>query len=126
MREILIVLHVFLVILLMAVVLVQQPRGGGLGAFFGGSAQDLLGVRGAPTFFQKITWILGGIIGTMAILIAILSKEGTLKASPQQRREVINQIVPLFPEQGTEQQEAPSFLPLEKETQEPKKEEKNK
>lgn len=107
---ILIFLHVFLVIILLAVILVQQPRGRGLGAFFGGGAQDLLGVRGAPTFFQKLTWGLAAFIGILAILIAIVSKSG----SPEKRSRIIERpgisnILPLFSEETIEES---SPLPL--------------
>ncbi|MEO0270721.1 MAG: preprotein translocase subunit SecG [candidate division WOR-3 bacterium] len=113
MLALLIFLHVFLVIILIAVILVQQPRGRGLGAFFGGGAQDLLGVRGAPTFFQKLTWGLAAFIGLLAILIAIVSKS----SSPENRARIterpgISNIIPLFSEEPKGEN---SPLPLQEE-----------
>ncbi len=109
----LIFLHVFLVLIMIAVILVQQPRGKGLGSFFGGGAQDFLGVRGAPTFFQKLTWGIAALIGVLAILIAIVSKSG----SPETRSRVIERpgisnILPLFSEEAKEES---SPLPLQEE-----------
>ncbi|MEN3044563.1 MAG: preprotein translocase subunit SecG [Candidatus Hydrothermales bacterium] len=113
----LIFLHVLLVIILIAVILVQQPRGRGIGAFLGGSAQDFLGVRGAPTFFQKLTWGLGAFIGLLAILIALTSK-----ASFPEKREVLNrgnvfELVPLFSEEAPKEETSP-LLPIEGEKEE--------
>jgi preprotein translocase subunit SecG len=115
MTGILIGIHVFLVIILIAIILVQQPRGGGLGAFFGGGAQDLLGVRGAPTFFQKMTWGVGAAIGVLAILIAIFSKTSSPGGRQVIQRQNVFQVVPLFSEE-VQQEQTPSVTPLEQDT----------
>jgi len=115
---ILIGIHVFLVIILIAVILVQQPRGRGLGAFFGG-AHDLLGVRGAPTFFQKMTWGISATIGVIAILIAILSKISLPESKKVISRQDVFQIVPLFSEE-IQKEESPSIIPLEQDIEKTK------
>ncbi len=112
MTGLLIALHVFLVIILIVIILVQQPRGGGLGAFFGGGAQDLLGVRGAPTFFQKLTWGIGAGIGALAILIALISK--TPKVQRPVQGNVTYQILPLFSQET--QEESLSLTPVQEDT----------
>ncbi len=111
---ILIGIHVFLVILLIAVILFQQPRGRGLGAFFGG-AQDLLGVRGAPTFFHKLTWGLGAAIGILAIFIAIFSKTGSIENREIIQRQKVYQLVPLFSE-GAQEEKIPPSIPFGEDT----------
>jgi preprotein translocase subunit SecG len=48
-------------ILLIAVVYMQNPKGGGLSSEFGG-AQQIGGVQKTNDFIVKATWVLAGII----------------------------------------------------------------
>ena len=50
---------------MIAIVLVQKSKGGGLSSSFGGGNQ-VLGVRGTNKFLEKTTWIL-------AVLILVFS-----------------------------------------------------
>ncbi|MCF8303576.1 MAG: preprotein translocase subunit SecG [Bacteroidales bacterium] len=52
-------------ILLVLVVLVQNPKGGGLSSTFGGSNQ-VMGVKKTADFLEKATW-------TLAIVLLVLS-----------------------------------------------------
>ncbi len=45
-------------ILLILVVLIQNPKGGGLGQAFGGISNQFLGVQRTTDFLEKSTWIL--------------------------------------------------------------------
>jgi len=50
------VIHVILCLLLIALVLLQDPKGGAAGGIFGGGgANTLLGATGATTFLTKFT-----------------------------------------------------------------------
>lgn len=58
-------MYVFLTILIIAVcvllvlaVLIQNPKGGGLSATFGGMGNQLMGARKATDFIEKSTWTL--------------------------------------------------------------------
>ena len=58
----------FVCFLLVLVIMVQNPKGGGLSSSFGGSgAQQMGGVQKTTDFLDKSTWILGA-----ALLILIL------------------------------------------------------
>lgn len=47
-------------ILLMAVVLIQNPKGGGIDSNFGGSAANqMFGAAKSTDFIEKLTWGLG-------------------------------------------------------------------
>ena len=48
-------LHVLVCVLLVVVILLQQGRGEGMGAAFGGGSQTVFGSRGPTTFFHYIT-----------------------------------------------------------------------
>ena len=53
------VLIAIVCVLLMVVVLIQNPKGGGLDATFGGKgAQQVLGAARSTDFMEKLTWYL--------------------------------------------------------------------
>jgi preprotein translocase subunit SecG len=49
------IIHVFVCAFLILVILLQQGRGGGLGAAFGGASQQVFGGAGAGNFLTKLT-----------------------------------------------------------------------
>ena len=57
-------------ILLILVVYVQNPKGGGISSDFGSPSQ-LGGVQKSNEFIDKLTWSLAGIIVVSSILITI-------------------------------------------------------
>ena len=67
------VLHVFVCFFLILVVLLQQGRGGGLGATFGGATAQVFGGRGAGNFLTKTTWATAGIFFATSMTLAYLS-----------------------------------------------------
>jgi preprotein translocase subunit SecG len=69
----LVVLHVVVSIFLILVVLLQQGKGAGMGAAFGGSAQTLFGARGQATPLQKITAVMAILFMVLSIALASLS-----------------------------------------------------
>jgi len=52
---------------LMLVVLIQNPKGGGLGQTFGGFSNQILGVQRTTDFLEKSTWVLIGAIGLLSL-----------------------------------------------------------
>ena len=60
--------------LLVVVIMVQNPKGGGLSSTFGGS-QMMGGVQKTTDFLDKSTWALGGIL-IVLILLSSLSFGG--------------------------------------------------
>jgi preprotein translocase subunit SecG len=74
MYTILIVMHLIVCIGLIAVVLVQSGKGGGLaGGAFGGSAQTVFGGRGATDFVTRATMVLGALFFTTSLVLALMS-----------------------------------------------------
>ncbi|MEO0231748.1 MAG: preprotein translocase subunit SecG [candidate division WOR-3 bacterium] len=111
-KPLLLIIHIFCAILLIMVVLVQQSKGAGLASVFGGgAAEDILGVRGAPTFFQKLTWILVSIFMLTALLSAIISPRKTIVKRPVIESK-IQEMIKLKPLQE-EKEEAPFEFPQE-------------
>jgi preprotein translocase subunit SecG len=50
------ILAIVVCVLLGAVVLIQNPKGGGLSSSFGGVGQQLLGARRSTDIVEKLTW----------------------------------------------------------------------
>jgi preprotein translocase subunit SecG len=59
-------------ILLVAVVFIQNPKGGGLSSDFGAATQ-LGGVQKTNDFIDKSTWTLAGMIAVLSIVLTIMS-----------------------------------------------------
>ena len=69
---------IFLSFLLILVIMVQNPKGGGLSSSFGGDSQQMGGVKKTTDFLDNSTWFLAG-----AILILILFSNITLNSGNQ-------------------------------------------
>jgi len=61
-------------ILLMGVVLIQNPKGGGLDSTFGGSsgANQLLGAAKSTDFIEKLTWGLAAALFILCLLTSFI------------------------------------------------------
>jgi preprotein translocase subunit SecG len=73
MNTLITVLIILSSILLILVVFVQNPKGGGLSSDFGAATQ-LGGVQKTNDFIDKATWSLAGIIAVLSIILTIRSK----------------------------------------------------
>ena len=62
----LVVLITLACVLLTLIVLIQNPKGGGLGATFGGFSNQMMGVQRTTDFLEKATW-------TLAIILIVFS-----------------------------------------------------
>src|SRR5436190_8669957 len=50
------------------IVLVQNPKGGGLSSSFGGFGNQLMGVKQTTDVLEKGTWLFAAIVGILCIL----------------------------------------------------------
>jgi preprotein translocase subunit SecG len=72
----------FLVLIVLAcaglgfVVLVQNPKGGGLSANVGGISNQLMGVKQTTDVLEKGTWVFAGIIALLAMFSSLFLKTG--------------------------------------------------
>jgi preprotein translocase subunit SecG len=69
-------------VLLVAVVLIQNPKGGGLSSNFGAPSQ-LGGVQRANDFVVKATWTLAGAIAVLT-LVMVMMNSGPKAPAPTQ------------------------------------------
>ncbi|MHA6249273.1 preprotein translocase subunit SecG [Pontibacter sp. CAU 1760] len=58
---------IFICVLLVLVVLAQNPKGGGLSSQFGGSTSQLMGVKRTGDLLEKLTW--GFAIGLVVLTL---------------------------------------------------------
>ncbi len=65
------ILSIIVSVGLIFVVLVQNPKGGGISSNFGAPGQ-LGGVKRANDFIEKATWTLAGTLGVLALIAVIL------------------------------------------------------
>ena len=76
-------IYVFLILMVVAsaalgfMVLVQNPKGGGLSGNVGGFSNQLMGVKQTTDVLEKGTWLFAGIIAALAIFSVLFLKGGT-------------------------------------------------
>jgi preprotein translocase subunit SecG len=67
------VLIALVCVLLIASVLIQNPKGGGLDSTFGGNqASQMFGAARSSDFIEKATWILAGLLFILCVVTALL------------------------------------------------------
>lgn len=72
------VVHVLVCLFLLVVVLMQQGKGGGLQAAFGGSGSDAaFGARSSATVLTRATTVLGALFMVGSMTLAIMGQRGT-------------------------------------------------
>ena len=65
-------------VLLVLVVLMQNPKGGGLSTDFG-APQQLGGVQKTNDFVEKATWSLAGIIAVLSIAMSLMYQKNNIE-----------------------------------------------
>lgn len=78
MTTIFIILIVLASVVLSLIVLVQNPKGGGLAGNIAGFSNQFMGVKQTTDVLEKGTWIFGGVIAALCLLsVVFLSKTGS-------------------------------------------------
>lgn len=90
-----IVITVFIIIvclLLSLVVLIQNPKGGGLSSSFGGVGQQILGARRSTDMVEKATWTLAILLLVFSIGSAFfIDKRSAVKSKTQVEKSEVEQ-----------------------------------
>ena len=76
MYNIILILIIFLSFLLVLVIMVQNPKGGGLASTFGGDSQKIGGVKKTTDFLDKTTWILASLLFLLILFSNITLNSG--------------------------------------------------
>jgi preprotein translocase subunit SecG len=85
----LLILVVIVCVLLGFIVLIQNPKGGGLSSNFSASSQ-LMGVQKTGDFLEKGTWVLAITLMVLSLAINVVVKTGTAKTSDPALKEQID------------------------------------
>jgi preprotein translocase subunit SecG len=65
------------------IVLIQNPKGGGLSASLGGFSNQLMGVKQTTDVLEKGTWVFAAIVGILCIVSpAFIPKSGAGSSKP--------------------------------------------
>ena len=92
-------------ILLVLVVLVQNPKGGGLSSSFGGSGNQIMGAKKTTDFLEKATWTLAVALISLSLLSNLaIERNNSDDIQEIKAQEQIDEIViPNLPGSPTEQ-----------------------
>jgi preprotein translocase subunit SecG len=86
------ILAIVAAILLGAIVLIQNPKGGGLSGTFGGVGQQLLGARRSTDVVEKLTWgFAAGLLFFCLTTAFFVDKGKTVKTDTLPKSEVEEQ-----------------------------------
>jgi len=89
------VLIVISALLLIAVIMVQNPKGGGLDSTFGGGSAMIGGVKQTTDFLEKATWTLFGLmIGLILLSNTIVFKQAEQTEELQVPEAIEQPVVP--------------------------------
>ncbi|MGV8877509.1 MAG: preprotein translocase subunit SecG [Sphingobacteriaceae bacterium] len=106
MSFVLLIIVIIVCVLLGLIVLIQNPKGGGLSSNFAGSSQ-LMGVQKTGDFLEKGTWFLAIALMVLSMSITVVSKSGSAKSdNPQLQEQIEKASKPSVPVA------APSALPI--------------
>lgn len=75
-------------ILLVFIVLMQNPKGGGLSTDFG-AAQQIGGVKKTADFVEKATWSLAGFIAVASITMTLMYSTPTAQVQEEEPTEQV-------------------------------------
>ncbi len=71
MTTLFLILVIIASIVLSLIVLVQNPKGGGLASNIGGFSNQFMGVKQTTDVLEKGTWIFAGVIGVLCLTASL-------------------------------------------------------
>jgi len=114
MSLVLVVLHIFVCVFLIAVVLLQRGKGAEIGAVFGGGASTtVFGSRGAGNFLSRMTTIAAAVFMLTSLGLSYLWAEapGAGLFSDTEAEALPPPVAPVFEELGEAPAVEPGALP---------------
>ena len=116
--SIFVALIVFVCFLLVLVIMVQNPKGGGLSSSFGGGTQQLGGVQKTSDFLDRSTWVLATLLLALILVSNITLSSGNDaidsklledSSTPENFENPIDQPMQEIPEANTNQVPIPEI-----------------
>jgi len=118
MYNLLIGIILFIAVLLILIVLVQNPKGGGLASSFSSSNQ-IMGVKRTADFVEKATWSLAAGLVLFSVIAIMIPKGSQENARSRIQQQIENsavdpQMLPTYPAAPmTDPDEGVPELPVE-------------
>ena len=78
MANLIVILSMIVCVLLILIVLVQNPKGGGLSSAFGGAGTQSFGVQRTTDFLEKSTWGLAIVLFALCIIGGLVLRSGSI------------------------------------------------
>jgi preprotein translocase subunit SecG len=97
MTTLFIILIVLASVVLGLIVLVQNPKGGGLAGNIAGFSNQFMGVKQTTDVLEKGTWIFAGLIAALCLFSVIFISRGGGAAGPDLSNEAKGATVPTAP-----------------------------
>jgi preprotein translocase subunit SecG len=73
------------------IVLIQNPKGGGLSASLGGFSNQLMGVKQTTDVLEKGTWLFAGIVGILCLVSpAFIPKDSSSSSKSDEVRKELS------------------------------------
>lgn len=107
----------FLVLIIIAslilglIVLIQNPKGGGLTGSIAGFNNQFMGVKQTNDVLEKGTWLFATIVGVLCIISSLFFKGSTANAPDTKLLQQMNTTQPAT-QQGTQNPSNPATVPL--------------
>ena len=104
----------FLILIIVAsvglvfMVLIQNPKGGGLNANVGGLTNNFMGVKQTTDVLEKGTWVFAAVIAILAITSTVFLKGGTGGDTDKGLLNKVNTSTTTAPAQAAPVQQAPA------------------
>jgi preprotein translocase subunit SecG len=94
-----VILIVLACVILGGIILIQNPKGGGLAGNVGGFSNQLMGVKQTTDALEKGTWVMAVVVGLLCLFSAIFIGRNVSSTNTR----VIDKVNP-----GAPQQQAPA------------------
>jgi preprotein translocase subunit SecG len=92
-------------------VLIQNPKGGGLNANVGGLSNNFMGVKQTTDVLEKGTWIFVIVIAVLAMSSTLFLKSASGSSSEKDLINKVNTSTTTAPQQAAPVQQAPANQP---------------
>ncbi|MGV4413445.1 preprotein translocase subunit SecG [Chryseobacterium sp. T1] len=92
-------------VLLVIIIMAQNPKGGGLSGTFGGTSSATFGVQRTNDFMEKATWTLGITIAVLILLSIVMT--GKPSVATQAPKAPAKQEAPVAPTNNAPATQAP-------------------
>lgn len=97
MTTLFIILVVLASVILGLIVLVQNPKGGGLTGNIAGFSNQFMGVKQTTDVLEKGTWLFAGIIGLLSLLSVIFISRNSTDGGTDRTKDASGATIPAAP-----------------------------